>query len=157
MPTASAGKKRELCPAGTHLARCVQVIDLGTQHNTKFDNWSAKVLIGFELPNALRKYTPENGDTKEEPWLTWQEYSLSLGEKANLRKHLEAWRGRPFTKPELVCFDLKNILDQPAMINVTHRTSAAGNDYSVISSVVQVPQGTAIPDPSRYCVVRFGL
>ena len=36
-----------------------------------------------------------------EPFLVWKRYTLSLGDKATLRAHLEAWRGRKFTADEL--------------------------------------------------------
>ena len=37
-------------------------------------------------------------------------YTNSLGEKANLRKMLENWRGRAFTQEEMDGFDLRNVL-----------------------------------------------
>ena len=37
-------------PAGTYLAVCSMMIDLGLQYNERFGNTSPKVLIGWEIP-----------------------------------------------------------------------------------------------------------
>ena len=51
-------------------------------------------------------------------------YTNSLGEKANLRKMLENWRGRAFTQEEMDGFDLRNVLGKACMISVVHGTKA---------------------------------
>src|SRR5690554_5665654 len=108
-----SGKTYPPAPAGTHLAICVQVIDIGTQYSRYYDKWSHKVLIGWELPDEQN----EDG----EPWLVWNRYTLSLHENSALRGHLQSWRGRSFTEEELKGFHLKNILDKPCMLTITHR------------------------------------
>ena len=45
----SGGGDFERAPEGTHLARCYQIIDLGTQHSEYYGKSSRKVLIGWEL------------------------------------------------------------------------------------------------------------
>lgn len=68
-------------------------------------------------------------------------YTASLSEKANLRKHLEAWRGKKFTPEELEGFSLTNILGAPCMLSVIHSDQGKAK----ISSVSQIPKGMTCP------------
>lgn len=131
-------------PAGNHKARCVSIIDLGTQEI----NWQGqikyqkKVRITWELPEETKVFKEENG---EQPYLLSKVYTISLGEKANLRKDLESWRGAALTQQELNAFELESILDKPCMLQVIHREY---NDkmYANISSVAGLPKGVTMPE-----------
>jgi hypothetical protein len=126
-------------PAGTHLARCVQIIQLGTLYSPFYESWKPKVLIGWELPD-------EPNDTDDgKPFLTWNRYTASLHENAKLRAHLEAWRGRQFTEEELKRFDLNAILDKPCFLNIGHRQDK-GKTYADITAVMALRKGTPVPD-----------
>ena len=122
-------------PEGTHIARCVQVIDLGTQWSEFYQKSSHKILIGWEIPDELN----ESG----EPFLIWNRYTLSLHDNSTLRAHLESWRGK-FTKKELVEFDLTKILDTGCMIRINHQENN-GSTYANVQSVVSVPSGMKLP------------
>ena len=126
------GTEFEICPVGTHLARCVQVIDLGTIHSKYYDKWSHKVVIGWEIPGQL------NEDGK--PFLVWKRYTLSLHTNSGLRKDLESWRSRAFTPEELGGFDLKNILTVCCMINIGHN-----DGFANVTGVMAVPGGMEAP------------
>ncbi len=130
-------------PAGTHIARCVTVVDLGLQET----NFGPKnqVYIGFEIPGFTVEWE-KDGQKHTGPGLIGQTYTNSIHEKSNLGAHLTAWRGRDFSEQEKEVFDLFNILDVPAMISVTHRTTSQGKTYANISGVMGVPPGTAVPD-----------
>ena len=137
---AKAGGDEELMEAGNYVARCVQVIDHGTQYNERYDNHNHKVLLGFEFPTEMKKVGDE-----ERPWLQWKQYTLSLGDRANLRKDLASWRGRDFTPEELQGFDLCTILGAPAMVTVQQYT---GNDNIVrngLGAIAPVPKGMEVP------------
>ena len=93
-----------------------------------------KVLLGFEvLDDETRR---DDG----EPFVLSQRYTLSLHEKAALRKDLASWRGRDFTAEELRGFDLKNVLNAPAFISVVEVTKD-GKVFSNIASIMKVPKG----------------
>ena len=62
-------------------------------------------------------------------------YTLSLSEKANLRRDLENWRGKAFTPEELKGFDISKLLGKPCQIGVTHDTKD-GKTYANISGVM---------------------
>lgn len=137
----------EPAPAGTHLARCVRVIDLGTQHNEKFGNTKHQVLVFWELPTEL------DGDA---PFIVWRRYTCSIHDKAILGKHLASWRGRPFDPAELEGFELKNIVGKPCMVTVVHNTketTSGKTTYANVNSVAGVIKGMQVPDQIHPSVI----
>jgi hypothetical protein len=123
-----------------HLARCYRVVDLGTQ-KTEWQGqtkYLAKIMIQFEVHGE-----DENGKpiitSKGEPMSISKNYTLSLAEKATLRKDLAGWRGRDFTPEELKGFELKNILGHWAMLSVAKSLGNNGKEYTNIMSVNPVP------------------
>jgi hypothetical protein len=122
-------------PEGVHSATCFGIIDLGIHYSEKFDKKSHKVQIMWELPEE--KYEHEG---EELPRVISKEYTLSLGEKANLRKDLQAWRGKTFTDEELQGFDLKNVLGKGCQLQIIH-TEKNGKTYSNIASIMGLPKG----------------
>lgn len=140
-------------PEGTHVARCVQVIDLGTQTSTYYTNNDGsfqkthKVLFGWELPSELN----EEG----EPFLVFNRYTASLSTKANLRQHLESWRGRQFTEDELAGFELRKVLDVPCLINISHRKDGKAT-YADVKAVMALPKGQQ-PPPRHHKLIEFDL
>jgi len=140
----NTGVKRELVPAGNYVARCYSMIHIGTvKENIKGeDKWIDKIKITWELPTELRVFKEENG---EQPMVISQDFTLSMNEKANLRKFLESWRGKGFTEDQAKSFDVTKLLGIPCMLNIIHKASKAGNDYAMISSVGALPKGAECP------------
>lgn len=130
-----AGGDFELTPAGTHLAICYMVADLGYQETSY--GVKPKIVIGWELPAEVM--------TDGRPFAASQIYTLSLSEKANLRKDLEAWRGRPFTEAELDGFDVKNVLGKPCTLTIVHNKNG-DKTYANIASVAGVMKGMQVPE-----------
>lgn len=152
MPVASdkGGGSFQLAPIGNHLAICVRVVDLGTQKDSYLGKpkIQRKVVLGFELVEEKAVFDESRG---EESFLVSREYTLSLGEKANLRHDLESWRGRAFTEEELKGFDLKKLLGAPCMVNVVHEMSKQKRQYSKIKSITTLPKKmkkTDVPKPT---------
>src|SRR4030095_12242369 len=78
-------------------------------------------------------------------------YTLSLHERAALRKDLESWRGRKFTEQELSAgFDLERLIGVNAQINVTHDLSDDGSLYANVTTVVPPVKGAAKLVPEDY-------
>lgn len=113
----SGGGDFEQPPVGTHPARCIKIIDIGTQKGEYQGkaNFKRQVIIGWELPTELMT----EGDYAGKPFTTSKFYTASLSEKANLRKDLQNWRGREFTAEELAGFESKKILGAPCMLSLT--------------------------------------
>jgi hypothetical protein len=128
-------------PEGVHTAQCYAIVDLGVHYSEKFDKKSRKVQIMWELPEE--KYEHEG---QELPRVISKEYTLSLGEKANLRKDLQAWRGKAFTEEELQGFDLKNVLGKGCQLQIIH-TEKNGKTYGNIASIMGLPKGMKLAEP----------
>ena len=131
-------------PAGTYVARCFSMVHIGTipeeyQGETKEQN---KVRISWELPTEKKVFNEEKG---EQPYSVSKDFTLSMHEKANLRKFLESWRGRGFTEDEAKSFDVTRLLEKPCMLSVIHKTSKQGKTYAEISSVSTLPKGFECP------------
>lgn len=99
-------------PVGSHYGICVGIYEIGTQVRAYQGKTSRneKVVIMFELPYQL---TEEN-----KPFTISGFYTLSLYEKAHLRRHLTAWYGRPLSEDECRNFDPRALLGAWAQIIV---------------------------------------
>jgi len=128
----SGGGDFQPAPPGTHIARCYAMIDLGTQ-TSKYGE-APKVFIRWELVDERM----DNG----EPFSIGKFYTVSLHEKATLRRDLEAWRGRPFTPEELAGFDLAKIVGHPCLLNIVEKPREVGGTTSVVGGVMALPKGT---------------
>ena len=120
-------------PTGVHNARCVRVIDLGTQRNDYGGNitYKRQVLIIWEVPDQM---------SNDQPMTISKFYTLSLHEKSNLGMDLVSWRGRPFTEQEKQGFDITKLIGVPCQINVMHND----NGKEKISSVMPLGKDTKI-------------
>lgn len=138
--------QRELIPAGNYIARCYQMIEIGTVTELILGKQQIlkKVRIGWELPLETRVFREENG---EQPLVISKEYTLSMNEKANLRKDLKSWRGKDFTEDEARSFDITKLIGVPCMLNIIHKPSK--NDptriFEEISAITSVPKGVDVP------------
>lgn len=131
-------------PQGNYVARCYSMIEIGTV-TEEFQGEKKKmhkVRLGFEFPTEQKVFKEENG---EQPYLLSKEFTLSMHEKASLRKFLEAWRGKAFVESEAKSFDITVLLGKACMINVVHKESAKGDLRANISSVGAMPKGLECP------------
>lgn len=149
MPTATetGGGELQLPPVGSHPARCVHIIDLGTQRDS-FEGKPKiihKIRIDWELPLEKATFVEERG---EEPFMCGADYTLSLNQRANLRHMLESWRGREFTPEELKGFNLEVLLGKSCLVNIIHKTSAQKRNYAVVATVTPLPKGMQCPKAS---------
>lgn len=126
----NAGGEFEITPEGTYVGRCIKVIDLGTQTSTGQygTKQQKKVMITWELLDDEVKMADGR------PYAVSQFYTASLHEKAQLRKDLEAWRGKKFTDDELEGFDLTDVLGKYCMIQIIH--SVDGN-YANVNALMR--------------------
>lgn len=137
-------EERVLISEGVHLAVCIGVWDLGTQHNEIFDRDVHQVLIMWEVPEERIKI-----EDKELPLAISKRYTLSLNEKSSLRKDLEAWRGKAFPEETIKNgFDLKNILGKACQIQIIH-TEKNGKTYANIAGIMSLPKGVKAPEPEN--------
>ena len=144
----SGGGDFKILEAGTHAAVCTQIIDIGPQ---QFEfkgevKEQDKVKVRFEVPEERVTWKDKEGVEHEGPMTIWMSYTVSLNEKATLRKHLETWRGVAFTEVELMGFHLKNILGKPCLLSVVHK-EVGPKTYANIAGISKLPKGMTAPQP----------
>lgn len=112
-------------PIGVHKARCVKVIDLGTQKQEYGGeiSWKRQILVIWELPEELNN---------DQPMTISKFYTLSLHEKSNLGKDLTSWRGRPFTETEKQGFDVEKLIGITCQVNVMHKDNGKEDISSIM-------------------------
>lgn len=147
-PTGGAFKR---VPTGVHIARCINMIDLGTQ---KVDfqgeiKHQRKIQIGWEVLGEDEAGVPLTVeiDGREVPMTISKRYTASMHEKAKLRADAEAWRGKPFTPEELKAFDFAKLLGAYCMLNV-QEVESNGKTYSNIVSITPLPRELAKHKPA---------
>ena len=140
--TDAGGGNFKRVPPGVFIGRCYSVIDLGTQHTSGQygDKFQHKLRIGWELFGEDDQGNPLTIDVdgKDMPMTISKSYTVSLHEKAGLRKDLAAWRGRDFTDDEAKGFDVAKLLGAYCMVNVT-TTEANGKTYSNVAGLTPLP------------------
>lgn len=132
-----------LVPSGNHIARCISMIQIGTirEESGKYAGKEMhKVRLSWETPNEKHDF-----GKGLQPFTVSKEFTLSMNEKATLRKMLESWRGKAFTEDQAMAFDITALLGKPCMLSVIHKTSGKGNEYADISSIATLPKGIDCP------------
>lgn len=146
MPIIAADNRKEWTPAPEGLAQavCVDVVDMGvveTQFGPKH-----KVRIVFQLDIL----SPDDGKRHQVSKM----YSLSLAERANLRKDLETWRGKKFTADELHGFDLEKLIGANAQLQIIHNISDEGRTWANIQAIIPLGKGERRIHPLDYVRVK---
>lgn len=122
---------------GTYNARCVRVIDLGTQQTTFQGQVKTpkQVMIQWEL------FGDEGAE--EKPFIISERYNCNPGTalhpKGKLRPMLASWRGRDFTPEEEAAFDAYNLLGKDCMVSIIHSTGE--KTYANVASVAPPMKG----------------
>ena len=129
-------------PAGTHVARCYQIIHIGTivdtyQGEEKLVN---KVRIVFELPLETADF-----GKGEQPFSIGRDFTLSMHEKSGLRAFVQGWLGKAMSDAEANKFDIATLLGKECMLNVMHRTSNTGRTYADIKGASPLVKGMTCP------------
>lgn len=158
MPLAkSSGQDYGVIPAGVQHAVCYQVIDIGTQ--PAFGNFPPrrKVKIVWELPNEKIMVQAKPGQAPgaiEMPRAISKDYTLSTDSKANLRKDLEAWRGKPFTTEEAQGFEVGKLIGANCQLLVVHKPSKDGSKtYANVGAVMPLTKGAVKLKPENPTLV----
>lgn len=140
------GTDFEPVPEGPHPAICDMFVDFGLQETTgKFaGKIQHKVYFRWQIP-SLRLSYEKDGVKHEGPMTIGAKFTLSLHEKAALRKVLQTWRGKAFTVGELKKFDVTTVVGAPCLLSVSHTPKDGGGVYANVDSVMRLPHGMPIP------------
>lgn len=136
------GKTFDPAPAGVHQGVCVDVIDLGVLDVT----WQGKSKKQHKI-NVAWQIAEKRDDGK--PFLVFKRYTLSLNEKASLRKDLESWRGKAFTRDEEMGFDVESVIGANCLLNIQHN-QVADKTYANVVSIMPLVKGMPKIEASDY-------
>lgn len=138
-------------PPGSYIARCYLLVDMGEQlSDGKFgQSVQHKIRLGWEVFGEDETGAPLTVEYEgiQRQMTIGKTYTLSLNEKAGLRKDLTSWRGRDFTPEELEGFDITNILNVYCMLNIT-TSEKDGKTYTNISAITPLPSALKNAKPA---------
>jgi hypothetical protein len=141
------GGVREKAPAGNHVAVLVALIDLGQQWQDGYQGEEGKyqhrVYFVWELVTK-----PLQG-FKDRNHVLAVDLTLSLNEKAKMRKWLEARRGEKIKDGQ---FDIADELGKPCLLNVVMNN----NNYPKVEGVSQMPEGLPVP-PNKHPLTMWKM
>lgn len=148
---AKEGSSFEPAPEGVFPARCIWVVDLGTQISDGMFGHSEKhqMYVNWELV--------DESTTSGQPLTIGAFFTVSLNKKATLRATLESWRGRAFTAEELSGFDIAKLINAPCLISVKHQPKADGSGIRAQVSGVMAPMKGQTIGPARDATVLIDL
>jgi hypothetical protein len=141
MSTTSAGAGNfEVPPAGNWPAVLVAMIDLGS-HDDRFNPGKSKrqVYLTWEVETE-----EEGGEVKR--FVMGERYTASLNEKANLRKVVNALRGKPLGDDEDI--DVLDLLGKSCMVEVVHQENG-DKTYANVGAVSSLPRKMAPLEPEH--------
>ena len=139
------GTQYEPHPEGQFAVRCVDVIDLGEkleQFPGSPERLIHKCVLVFQSgeKNELGKLHEVSA-----------EVTVSMHEKATLRKLLEDWRGKSYSEEQARAgVPVHKLAGHPALMNVEHKVSGAGRTYAKIRGISPLPKGMTAPDLPAY-------
>jgi len=148
----SGGGSFKRVPAGVFIGRCYSLIDLGTQltDGQYGQKQQHKIRISWELFGDDDQGNPLTVDVEgvEMPMTISKSYTVSLHEKAAMRRDLAAWRGRDFTEEEAKAFDVSKLIGVYCMLNVT-TSETNSKTYSNVAGITPLPGAlkNAKPNP----------
>lgn len=138
-----SGGEFEKTPVGMHQAVCTFVHDIGTHIETfqGKQRKNRKIIVSWEIAERMKE-----GNNAGNRFMISKYYTLSLAEKATLRKDLAAWRGKDFTQDELKDgFDIEKLIDKNCLLNIGENE----NGKAKILSINPIVKGSELLAPER--------
>lgn len=123
---------------GVYTAISSMLIDIGGQKSPLDNNIRRKFMMVWTIVGEFIEVNKE-----QLPRVMSKEYTLSLNEKSNLRKDLQAWRGQAFTEEELQGFDLLTVMNKPCQLQIINEEKN-GKTYNNISAIMAMPKGMKV-------------
>lgn len=146
----TSGPGRFTAPEGLQQVVAVDGIYLGKtveQYQNNPPRLVEKYAIVFQTADA----DPDTGTRYE----LSKEFTVSMHEKAGLRKFLSSWRGKAYTDEEAKRVPLHKTIGVNGMATVEHKVSAKGNTYAVITNITPLMRGVAPIEPEGYQRAAF--
>lgn len=153
--TAKADPNRNYAkaPEGQHQAVLVDVIDLG-MHDNVYQGQSKGLVHKCALVFQIDEINPDTS----KPFEIAKDFTVSMGEKANLRKFLGTWRGKSYSDAEAEeGAPLHKLYGINALMQVEHKQSKSNPDrtYANIVSVTKLPKNMEAIKPFEYARAEY--
>jgi hypothetical protein len=162
-----SANKRPFTPAaeGMRNAVCVDAEYLGWFEETYDEKPKTmqKVKLVFETDDPMPEGSEdfEGNDISGRPKTIGKKYTLSQHPKATLSKHLESWRGRPWSIEELdpdIGWDMEEQVGSPCQLLVEHKkiveqSTGAPKTIGIVERVMK-PSDTKLKPSGHYVRVK---
>jgi hypothetical protein len=124
---------------GQFVGQCVDTIDLGEKVQD-FPGKPSYLAPTCALVFRTGVINDETGNYID----VAREFTVSMGDKANLKKFLEQWRGKPYTPEQIKAgVPLDKLTGNHGLLTIAHRTSAKQRVYANITACVGIPRQMA--------------
>lgn len=124
---------------GQFVGQCVDTIDLGDSVE-QYQDQPKKLAHKCALVFRTGERNEQTGDFID----IAREFTVSMGDKAALRKFLEQWRGKPYTSEQVEAgVPLHKLTGQHGLLSIAHKVSGKGNLYATIAACVGIPKQMA--------------
>jgi hypothetical protein len=131
-------------PAGVQAAVLIDIHDAGMVENKAWGKTEPKVDFYWYAGE-----TKTLDDGRVFPLLVKKQYTVSLADKAWLRKDLESWLARKLTDEEIKKgFDIEQLLGTACLLNVVHNEKGE-NVYANVNGVMPIIKGMETPTPPK--------
>lgn len=130
--------------AGQFAARCVDVVDFGDKVE-QFPGNPERLVHKVGIVFRTGEVNPDTNEYID----VMREFTVSMGDKANLRRFLEDWRGKSYTNDEVEQgAPLHKLVGVSCLITVEHKTSGSGRTYANIKGIAPLPKQMAAAAPA---------
>jgi hypothetical protein len=118
-------------PAGLHQAVCYGVVDIGTQKQSfeGKESLTHQCVLLFEYANLKL----DDGRHMVQSAF----YTMSLGDQANLYKHIKSWFGKTMSKDEKAVFDSSSLIGKNCVLQIIMNK----NDKPKIETILPLMEG----------------
>ena len=137
--------KGDLIPEGAYPARIYQIIHIGTVPGFE-GQLQNKVRITFEFPTEKAVFDDSKG---EQPRVLSQSYTLSFGERANLRKVINACdpKGLKTNSAGFSEYDVENLISKTCLATIRQKDKKSSEGkFNFIETVTVLPKGMDCPE-----------
>lgn len=124
---------------GTKAARCIRIVDVGTQTVTwnKEEKLVRKCMFTWETDELM-----DSG----KPFCVQKEYTALVSDRSNLGQDISKWLNKPIADIEAEEeFELFDMLGKTCLITIQNKKGKNGKIYSNVEAVIAKPE--AYPDP----------
>lgn len=146
---------RAIVPEGTHIARVIGFIHVGTAEDSfkgekKMFN---KIRLTWEFPEETHVF--KEGDVPK-PFVHSEEYTFSMGKKSNLLPIIEGMIGTSLSEEEAYNFNFESLIGLACIVSIKYKKSSKGNVFPKVGSTTSLMKGQVCKDAfNPYKVLTF--